>query len=103
MLVVSANGVPVTANFTGRATFPTQGRWPVPMNKLDAFVNSTDVVFQLLTEETGWQDDQNLEVLMRMGFNSRDPLPPFYAVRFKVWSATLLASSGTIDVSAFQI
>lgn len=102
-MIVAANGVPIGTDFTGASTFPPSGWWQTPANKLDAFVNKTDAVFQLLTEQAGWQEDTTEEVLMRMGFNGRDPLPLFYAVRFKVWSGTLLAASGSVDMAAYSV
>lgn len=103
--VVAANAVAIGAAYSQASTF---GPWQQAMTKLDAFVNGTDAVFQLLTDPTQqtWDNmngDPAEEVLMRMGFNGRDPLPAFYAVRFKVWSGTLLAASGTIDFAAYAI
>ena len=101
--VFAANAVPIGADYSAPSTFPPQGWWTDPCNKLDAFVNGTDAVFQLLTEFGGWSEDVSQEVLMRQGFNGRDPLPPFYGVRFRVWPGTLLPLSGTIDMSAYSV
>ena len=104
MRYFAANAVPLSPTYTGQATFPAQGWFSSPMNKLDAFVNGTDAVVQLLTDQSGWQDDESQEILLRMGFNGRDPLPPFYAVRFRVWPLTLLPQTGgTIDLSVFSL
>lgn len=101
--VFAANAVPIGPDYSAASTFPSVGFWQDTCNKLDAFVNGTDAVFQLLTEQGGWTEDIAQEVLMRMGFNGRDPLPVFYAVRFRVWPGTALASSGTVDMSAYSV
>lgn len=103
MSVEAGNAVPVGASFTKVSTF---GPWRDPKTKLDAFVNNTDVVFELMLDPSGWQDaigNPAQLVLMRMGFNGRDPLPPFYGVRFKVWSGTTLNPTGTVDFAAFAV
>lgn len=101
---LAANAVPVGVNFAPPATFPQSGPAAYPYNKLSVFVNNTDVVVQLLLDPTGaFADDVSQEILLRMGFNSREPLPPFYQVRFKVWESTQLPQSGTVDMSMYQI
>jgi hypothetical protein len=95
----ASNGLPVTVNWTVQATLPNHGVFQTPWGYVDAFVNGTDVVCQISEDPTGViTDDVTQEILLRVGFQSR-PLPPFYAIRFKVWSKTLLASTGTIDLT----
>jgi len=99
----AAKGVAVLPGYSSPATFPSQGWWQVPMTKLDVFVDSTDVLAQLLTEPGGWETDQSAEILFRAGWSGRDPLPPFYAVRFRVWDQTTFSPGGHIDVEAYQV
>lgn len=104
MKYFAAKGVAVLPAYSSPATFPTQGWFPAPLNKLAVFVDSTDVVAQLLTEVPGgWQADQNEEILFRAGWSGRDPLPQFYAVRFRVWEGTTFGPGGRIDVEAYSI
>lgn len=96
----AANAIPVAAGWTPQATFLWSNGSAPGAKKLDAFVNHTDVVVQLLEAGEAWEDDQTKEILLRQGFNSRETLTPFIGWRFKVWSGTLLSASGTVDVSA---
>ena len=99
------NAIPITqVGFTQLSTVPPIGKSSLPFNKLSAFVNNTDAVMQLMTDPSGgWQDDSGQEILLRIGFNARDPLPLFYAVRFKVWNGTLLGTTGTVDLTMMLI
>lgn len=103
----AANAVPVQQAWTGAATFPAQGVWRKGFRRLDVFANGTDVSVQFIEEDDpaagAFQDDQSQEILCPMGFHS---IPvetvPFVAVRFKVWAATLLPSTGTVHMRAFS-
>ena len=105
-MYVAANAVPIAQAWSGQATFPAQGVWSQGFRRLDVFANGTDAVVQFLEADDpaagGWQDDQTREVLCPMGFHS---IPvesvPFVAVRFKVWSGTLLPATGTVHMRAF--
>lgn len=103
MKVFAQKAVAVQADFVAATTFPPQGWWRDPMNKLAVFVDSTDVVAQFLTEQDGWQRNQTEEVLFRAGWSGRDPLPLFYGVRFRIWDGTTFGPGGHIDVEAYAI
>ena len=100
-MIYSANAVPVTPAFSAPATFS----WPGNAGavKISGYINGTDAVLQVLEEkETGWQDDQSQEILLRQGFNTREFVTPIFKYRFKTWSGTTLATSGTIDIVAMS-
>lgn len=94
----AANGVAIAQGYTIAATFPPNGKFSLPFHKLDAFVNGTDAIIQVLEEDTGWTEDPAQEILLRAGFNSREFMRGFLAVRFKVWNKTLLGTTGTVDI-----
>jgi hypothetical protein len=98
MPLYAANGVPVTTAWNDASKYPSQGWFKWPIKKVDVFANGTDVVFQVLEDETGWTDDQTQEMIAPMGFSSVELVTPAVAVRFRVWPGTQLAPSGTVHI-----
>lgn len=94
-MIFSRNSLPVGSDWTSPPI-----SFPSPAIHLNVFTIDTDVLVQVLGNDPGgFQELESEQILLRQGFNARD-LPPFSQMRFKVWPGTILAGTGTIDVTA---